>query len=289
MDALCAEMASRGLGSEDIITLPGPSREREGGSLEPGAVLEEAPGRYRYAKEHARGGMGRILIVHDEFLARNVVLKELLPVAAISNSAQTAAAPAGGEDTKITERRSRFIHETRITGQLEHPSIVPVHELGQRVDGKPYYTMRLVRGRSLREAIQGCGGLSARLRLLPHFTDLCQAIAFAHSRGVIHRDIKPGNVMVGEFGETVVIDWGLAKYRPEPGDAHDASGPKEGAGPLEGEGAIALGTPAYMPPEQARGDLMAIDERSDVYSLGAVLYELLAGEAPYPDKSPSAR
>src|SRR5690606_4846921 len=106
-----------------------------------------------------------------------------------------------------------FLQEARITGQLEHPSIVPVYELGHRGDGSLYYTMKLVRGRSLSKALSECKTLEERLRYLPHFVDLCQAIAYAHSRRIIHRDIKPANVMVGEFGETVVLDWGLAKRR----------------------------------------------------------------------------
>jgi serine/threonine protein kinase len=108
---------------------------------------------------------------------------------------------------------ARFLQEARITGQLEHPSIVPVYELGHRKDGALYYTMKLVRGKSLSKAIREAGSLRERLMLLPHFIDLCNAIAYAHSRHVVHRDIKPANVMVGEFGETVVLDWGLAKAR----------------------------------------------------------------------------
>jgi len=250
------------------------------------AIAFEAAGRYQFAQEYGRGGMGRVLMVYDEFLARRIALKELLrqPEDLQGGSTLDAAAAA---DPSTSQQRARFLHEARITGQLEHPSIVPVYELGQRENGTLYYTMRFVKGRSLRQAIQGAPTLAERMRLLPHFMDLCQAIAFAHSRGVIHRDIKPGNVMVGEFGETVVIDWGLARAaRPTGGDGADGK-PQEEIDDRDLANPAALGTPAYMPPEQATGQLDAVNERSDVYSLGAVLYELLAGTAPYPDLTPA--
>ena len=247
--------------------------------------VSETPGRYTRESEHARGGMGRVLLVHDEHLGRDIALKELLP--SLSGSSKSGSTP------KTPARASahfahRFLQEARVTGQLEHPSIVPVYELGRRTDGSIYYTMKLVKGKSLSQAIKDAGNLRERLKLLPHFVDLCNAIAYAHSRGVIHRDLKPQNVMVGEFGETVVIDWGLAKVL-DTEDIH-AEGFEEavreiskGATPDTAETAYghALGTPSYMPPEQAKGQLELVDQRSDVYSLGAVLYELLAGEAPF--------
>jgi len=252
--------------------------------------VREAPGRYTHLGEFGRGGMGRVLMVHDEHLSRDIAMKELLPEFA-----------GGGSTGGITPIRramplvSRFLQEAKITGQLEHPSIVPVYELGYRADGSIYYTMKLVRGRTLAAAIRDAGGLSGRIELLPHFVDLCNAIAYAHSRGVIHRDIKPANVMVGDFGETVVLDWGIAKAKAKR-DAH-ASELEETmrALSLGDEGEMqrtqygqALGTPVYMPPEQAEGRLDDIDERSDVYALGAVLYELLAGAPPYTGKSVAA-
>jgi len=277
-------MKSLGLSPHEAITLQPPD-----GFLDaPGAgdeVAEEVPGRYQFSVEHAQGGMGKILIVFDSFLARRIALKELLPPTPVSSNASTLEVRGPGPGPLAQQRQARFLYEARITGQLEHPSIVPIYELGRRADGSLYYTMRLVKGKSLRQAIRAAGSLEGRLRLLSHFTSLCQAIAFAHSRGVIHRDIKPGNVMVGEYGETVVIDWGLARMR-------ESSADLEGGGVVrpdidlmkEAEAdVVAVGTPAYMPPEQARGDVNAIDERSDVYSLGAVLYELLTGSAPYPD------
>ena len=165
---------------------------------------------------------------------------------------------------------------------------MPVYELGFRSDGSLYYTMKLVRGRTLQEAMEKADGPLGRLELLPHFLDLCQAISYAHSRGVIHRDIKPKNVMVGEFGETVVIDWGIAKVRGKQ-DIHardlvqtfEAMRHGEDHATVKTLHGHALGSPYFMPPEQAEGKIDTIDERSDVYSLGAVLYTLLTGKLPY--------
>jgi serine/threonine protein kinase len=249
----------------------------------------EMAGRYQRIREYGRGGMGRVMLVHDSVLARDIALKEL----AIG---QTGDSMLDGvqESQASAPMVARFLQEARITGQLEHPGIVPVYELGHRSDGTVYYTMKLVRGRTLSECIRAATTLQERLALLPHFVNLCQAIAYAHSRGVLHRDIKPGNVMLGEFGETVVLDWGLAKPKEWDevalGDAPKLSGGGENSGKLRlgaesssGKTAYgeALGTPAYMAPEQASGDLDRIDERSDVYSLGMVLFELLAGRLPF--------
>ncbi|MFZ5481063.1 MAG: WD40 repeat domain-containing serine/threonine protein kinase [Myxococcota bacterium] len=236
----------------------------------PVVVGAEAPGRYaRRDEELGVGGIGRVLVAFDNHLGREIAVKELL-----------------GEGSAV----GRFLREARVTAQLEHPNIVPVYELGRRADGTLYYTMKRVRGRTLAEALDDCADITARLRLLSHFVDTCQAIAYAHSRGVVHRDIKPANIMVGEFGETVVLDWGLAKARGQRdlrgGDlAREIQLLRETAHAHTLQGTM-MGTPSYMSPEQARGEIDHIDERSDVWSLGAVLFEILTGVAPFNGRTP---
>ncbi len=223
--------------------------------------------RYEVRHEHGRGGMGRILAVWDRRMHREVALKELLP----------------GEVTGQGRVIARFLREARITGRLQHPSIIPVHEIGVGENGALYYTMKLVRGRTLRQAIKSSSTLESRLALLPHFLGLCQGIAYAHAHGVIHRDIKPSNVMIGEFGETQVIDWGLAKEvgsAEARGHSSDPGREDEHGQELTMAGQL-LGTPHYMAPEQAAGKHDELDARADVYALGAVLYELLTGSRPY--------
>ena len=244
-------------------------------------VGQEAPQRYepRTAADGApvllgKGGLGKVTLVFDRFTGREVALKELaqaprpVPVDTASDAASAEA---------------RFLREARVTGQLEHPGVVPVFEVGRRKAGALYYTMRRIKGRTLARAIADAASLGERLVLLPHFVAMCHAIAYAHSRRVIHRDIKPQNVMVGQFGETYVLDWGLArvKGRPDPRKVELRLAPDITGNSMGG----AIGTPAYMSPEQARGQVDEIDERSDVWGLGAVLYELLTGRAPYLGRS----
>lgn len=251
-------------------------------------AMEETPGRYTRDSEYTRGGMGRILLVHDEYLSRDIALKELLPDRDPSHPMVDGRTPVRAASSQVV----RFLREAKVTGQLEHPSIVPVHEVGRRADGTLYYTMKLVRGETLGKALQSAGTQPERLRYLSHFHDLCQAIAYAHSRNVIHRDIKPSNIMIGEFGETVVIDWGLAKIIGQV-DADESELAKTWSR-MQDEPLVDIakttpgarvGTPQYMAPEQAEGRISDIDERSDVFSLGVVLYEILTGNRPFAGNS----
>jgi tetratricopeptide (TPR) repeat protein/tRNA A-37 threonylcarbamoyl transferase component Bud32 len=233
--------------------------------------------RFRVLRPHARGGLGAVFVALDEELHREVALKQILESHA---------------DNPIS--RQRFVLEAEITGGLEHPGIVPVYGLGTYEDGRPYYAMRFIEGDSLREAIarfhadaalaHDPGRRSLELhKLLRRFLDVCNAIAYAHARGVLHRDIKPGNVIVGRHGETLVVDWGLAKARGrndvEPSDERPIV-TSSASGSIETQDGSTLGTPAYMSPEQARGDLERLGPQSDVYSLGATLYCLLTGRPP---------
>jgi tRNA A-37 threonylcarbamoyl transferase component Bud32 len=235
--------------------------------------------RYTLTRLHAQGGLGRVWLARDTDLNRDVALKEILPT--------KAAHP---------EMRRRFLKEAQVTGQLEHPNIVPVYELARRPqDDQPFYTMRFIRGRTLRRAIAEYHGRRAegrpdpleQHRLLQAFVGVCQAIGFAHSRGVIHRDLKPDNVVLGDFGEVLVLDWGLAKIvdrADEEGDLASLSITEDAATEATREGQH-LGTPAYMAPEQAEGRLDLIDERTDIYGLGAILFEILTGRPPHHKKN----
>ncbi|MFT3698093.1 MAG: WD40 repeat domain-containing serine/threonine-protein kinase [Kofleriaceae bacterium] len=203
----------------------------------------------------ASGGMGRISKAHDRRLGREVAIKEMLE----------------------PDQRARFEREATITARLQHPAIVPIYEAGTWPNGGAFYTMRLVSGGTLAAAIEKCSTLEERLRLLPHVVAATEALAYAHAQRVIHRDLKPHNVLVGEFGETVVIDWGLAKEldRSDVVDPSHAHGEDVG---LTLEGSV-IGTPCFMAPEQANGELL--DARADVYALGAILYNVLSGRPPY--------
>ena len=223
-----------------------------------------APEHYVFSTELARGGMGRIVRAHDRRLGRDVAIKELLP---------------GHDDV-------RFEREARITARLAHPAIVAIHEAGRWPSGEPFFAMKLVAGTSLDKRLAATKSFAERLALVPNVIAAVDALAYAHDERVIHRDLKPANILVGNYGETVVIDWGLAKDLRST-DADDmVVGPFRGGGEGETIAGAVMGTPAYMPPEQAEGD--PVDERADVYALGALLYQVLAGQPPYVGKTTEA-
>jgi serine/threonine protein kinase len=217
--------------------------------------------RYEFGELLATGGLGLVRRAFDRRLGRTVAVKEL-----------QRSDPAA-------ERR--FLFEAAITAHLQHPGIVPIYDTGRFPGGGPYYCMKLVDGESLEQIIGACETAARRLTLLEHVLAAADAVAYAHSRGIIHRDLKPANILVGEHGETLVIDWGLAKDLAgailEPVGATTTADPACSS-TLTDVGAI-VGTLRYMPPEQARGE--AVDRRSDVFALGAVLFHVIAGRPPH--------
>jgi serine/threonine-protein kinase len=245
----------------------------------------EARGRFTLVRPHAGGGLGLVSLARDEDLGREVAVKEIRP------------------EVDRPDARRRFLVEAEITGQLEHPGIVPIYALSYDAAGRPYYAMRFIRGRTLGQALQAFhqphagrthtpfDSLEFR-NLLQRLVSVSQTIAYAHSKGIVHRDLKPANIMLGEYGETLVLDWGLAKRL---GTQADESAEPPHAGPASQEGSPGssdladgssltqagqiVGTPVYMSPEQAAG--AEVGPASDVYALGALLYELLTGQMPF--------
>ena len=244
------------------------------------SFVDEQAGRYTYLRRVGTGGISEVLVVRDESLGREVAFKQL-----------DARPTVGGADSRgrpevssQTTDELRFVAEARITGRLEHAGIVPVYELGRRRDARLYYTMRVARGRTLKEALTG-SSFGDRMKLLPRFLAACQAVAYAHERGIVHRALTPDHVLLGEFGETFVVGWGLARARGERDvQAQALADTLERFRGADGASSLAEapgGACAYMAPEQARGELEAIDERSDVFALGAMLYQLLTGAPPF--------
>ncbi|GEM_PF-3189152 len=257
------------------------STQQSGGTPVRGARVS-GESRFRILNAHAKGGLGEVFVAQDDELERHVALKEIQ-----------------GRYAFDRDKQARFLREARITGNLEHPGIIPVYGLGHYEDGRPYYAMRFIKGETLRDAIQRFhhmddsenrqAGLELR-KLLNRFIDVCNAIEYAHSRNVIHRDIKPSNVMLGEYGESLVVDWGLAKVAADTGSADTNSQPDSSvyhqpADMRETMMGSTVGTPAYMAPEQAAGDQHRMGTAADIYSLGATLYELLAGKPSVSDKN----
>ncbi|MFH1469292.1 MAG: serine/threonine-protein kinase [Pseudomonadota bacterium] len=244
-------MASKPRDGQDLATDPtwGPGEPAEASGGPP-------PARYRRVQVLGQGGMGRVWLAEDEALGRQVALKELTRESA-------------------SQRRS-FTREARLTAGLDHPGIVPIFDVGVHPDGAPFYVMRVVRGRSLQHALADCEGLAQRLALLDPLIETCQALAHAHALGVVHRDIKPENVMIGPFGEVQVVDWGIARIF----STDSPLGPPT----AQEHPGLPVGTPDFMSPEQAAGE--PVDARSDVWALGVLLYEILAGRRPFEAPDP---
>jgi eukaryotic-like serine/threonine-protein kinase len=221
------------------------------------ASVLRAPSTYRIGELLGRGGMGEVLLAEDTKLGRSVAIKRMRD-------------PSAGA-------LSRFLREVRIQALLDHPAIVPVHELGEDAEGRPFFTMKRLTGTTLRELLRE-GGASQQ-RLLRALVDVCLAIEYAHERRIIHRDLKPANIMLGDYGEVYVLDWGLARVAGEIDDLAADAGSTPIPDGLTLQGAI-LGTPGYMSPEQMRGE--DVTSATDVYALGAILFEILTGQSLHP-------
>lgn len=234
------------------------------------AVPDLSETKYRILRELGRGGMATVYLAHDSELNREVAIKVL-------DFPDSSAELAG-----------RILREAAIVARLEHPGIVPIHDVGSLPDDRVFYVMKYVRGERLDSFIRKT--LPERLRV---FQRICEAVAFAHAEGVIHRDLKPENIMVGAFGEVLVMDWGLAKLLRDPENANEISHGNEPSAQKVQKGisftnhGTVLGTPSYMAPEQAAGEIDKLNEQTDVYSLGAILYFLLTEVVP-PKEGPAS-
>ena len=231
-------------------------------------------GRYSVTEEIGRGGMGTVFLAVDEELGREVAIK-------IPNALASAD----------LERRLRS--EARVLAKLEHPGIVPIHDAGRLADGRLFYVMKRVKGRTLRAQLQSVPDLTERLRI---FERICEPVAFAHAQGFIHRDLKPENVMVGSFGEVMVMDWGVAKavgsrqsQSTVPVDSRHPQSTAAALRHMETDAGTVVGTVGFMAPEQARGAGADVDERADVYGLGAILFLLLTDRVPDADPQGTLR
>ncbi len=290
IEALARDLGGQGAGLFGVTTLAGLPQSRVVESdPDPTATdlfatrmpttseVGAAKHRFRRLRTHAEGGLGIVFVAHDGELNRDVALKEI--------KERSADDP---------QSRARFLLEAEVTGGLEHPGIVPVYSLGQYADGRPYYAMRFVRGMTLQAKIDNhhAANKAGRPRserslefnkLLRTFLSVCNTIGYAHSRGVIHRDVKPSNILLGKFGETIVVDWGLAKPTGQPGEAHESEETPlspTASGDLSATMAgSSVGTPGYMSPEQAAGRLDQMGPTSDIFSLGATLYTILTGRS----------
>ncbi len=231
----------------------------------------EQVGRYFITDRQGEGGFGLVWRADDPKLGRTIAIKQL-----------------SGRFARDAEQRLRFINEARIAAKLEHPGVVPVYDVEQSEVEHPYYTMKLVHGKTLEEGVQEFHSEKKNtaeekvetLRLLNAFASICKAMQYSHDKGVIHRDLKPQNVILGDYGETIILDWGLAKFVHEEEPTQSAGGLTLGSIQVTAPGAV-MGTPAYMSPEQARGDVESVDLRSDVYSLGVILFQILTGRLPF--------
>ncbi|RIK73276.1 MAG: hypothetical protein DCC67_18095, partial [Planctomycetota bacterium] len=273
---LAPHVSDVALASETLVdTFGEPPRVRPAPTaLPPGLTPGE---RFAIQQVHAQGGLGVVYLARDQEIDRTVALKQI------------RSQWADDDDC-----RARFLLEARITGRLEHPGVAPVYAMGADATGRPYYAMRLIRGESLLDVIErfhrleGAGPrqrMPELRKLLKRFVDVCNAVDYAHSKGVLHRDLKPANIMVGKYGETLVVDWGLAKVIGSDEDVALTTRmvPKlqlDGGG-SETRIGTTIGTPAYMSPEQAAGRNDELTPATDVYSLGATLYHLLTGALPH--------